>query len=827
MSFNIESIDLPVKELVPEIRRSFSESKSLIVKAPPGAGKSTLLPLALLEEDWLEGKKILMLEPRRLAAKGIAYRMAELLGEAIGQTVGYRIRFETRIGESTRIEVLTEGILTRMLQQDNALEQVGLVIFDEFHERSLFADVAMALCRESQQVLRDDLRILVMSATLDMTKLSAGLNAPVLESKGRMFPVKAFYEGDVDARFLPEMMARTIQKAVEEHEGDLLAFFPGQGEIEKCRGILAAKLPDFATLPLYGQLPQKRQQVALFPDKSGRRKIVLATSIAETSLTIQGIRIVVDSGLGRYSRFDANTSLSRLVTAQISRDEADQRMGRAGRLTEGVCYRLWSKHTDAQLEEHRLPEIEQADLTPLVLDLAQWGEANPQTLFWLSPPPELAVLRAKELLHQLDALEGNCITGHGREMARFATHPRLAHMLIRAKEMGLLSLACDLAAIIAERDFLPRSAGTNINVRIEALQRFREYQQGGKTISFIEKVAASFRELFTIEAENETFDEYDTGLLLAQAYPERIACSRPGNNAQFQLANGKIAMLGRGDDLEHEAWLSVAHIDARSGMGKIFLASPINPQDLASLVKEKTFLKWDTEEGGIVAERRLGIGSIVLKKSPWADPDEELVIQAVCDALKKEGRQLLDFNKDVEAWQARVLSIRQWSDDEVWPDVSTDKLLSTANEWLRPYLSGVKKGYQLRKLDLLEILHSSLDWELQQRLEKCCPVKIEVPSGSKIKIDYQENGSAPVLAVRLQEVFGWQETPKVNNGQMPLLLHLLSPGFKPVQVTSDLKSFWADAYFEVKKELKRRYPKHSWPDDPLVATAVRGVKRTK
>lgn len=827
MSIRIAETNLPVQELVPEVRKALQTSGSLIVKAPPGAGKSTLLPLTLLNESWLEGKKIMMLEPRRLAAKSIATRMAELIGEQVGDTVGYRIRFDAKTSTRTRIEVLTEGILTRMLQQDNALEGIGLVIFDEFHERSLFADVAMALCRESQQVLRPDLRLLVMSATLDMQQLAQGLQAPVLESKGKMFPVRAIHEGESDVRMLPELTAGVIRKAVREHQGDVLTFLPGQGEIEKCAQILRSSLPEFSVLPLYGQLPQSKQHLALFPDKRGRRKIVLATSIAETSLTIQGIRIVVDTGLGRYSRFDPNSSLSRLVTEQISRDEADQRMGRAGRLSEGVCYRMWSKLTDSQLSEHRSPEIDKADLTSLVLDLALWGESDPSSLFWLTPPPTLAVQRARELLQNLEALGEKGITPHGKQMAQMSTHPRLAHMLLAAKKMNLLPLACDLAAILSERDFLPREAGTNINLRIEALRRFRKHKTGGKGIHFIEKTANSFRDFFRVEAKNGIFDEYETGLLLAHAYPERIACARPGNNAQFQLANGKMAMLGRGDDLEHEPWLAVAHADARSGVGKIFLASPIQPQDLVSMVKEKETLRWDNDEGGIVAEKQLCIGSIVLKSTTIENPDQEAVIDTICAILPKYGKQLLAFNAEVEQWQARVMSLRAWQPNESWPNVTTDTLLQNAKAWLSPYLDGVKRAQQIGKLPLLEILQASLDYGMQQQLDKLCPARIEVPSGSRIKIEYQINGAPPVLAVRLQEVFGWIETPCVNARKTPLLLHLLSPGFKPVQMTTDLNSFWNNAYFEVRKELKRRYPKHAWPDEPLQAEAVRGVKQKK
>ncbi|GAA4841368.1 ATP-dependent helicase HrpB [Algivirga pacifica] len=815
-------------EVVPEVKELLQTNTSLILKAPPGAGKSTILPLMLMEETWLKGKKILMLEPRRLAAKSIASRMAELLEEPVGQRVGYRIRFEQKVSQHTQIEVLTEGILTRMLQSDNALEGVGLVIFDEFHERSLNADLALALCRESQQILREDLRVLIMSATLDMSKLSSLLHAPVVESQGKMYPVNVQYTGESDPYLLPEMTAKTVKEALQKNEGDILVFLPGQGEIKKCEGLLKHTLPkDIAILPLYGQLPMRQQHAAIFPHKEGKRKVVLATSIAETSLTIEGIKVVIDTGYGRYSQFDPNTGLSRLTTERISKDAAEQRKGRAGRLSEGTCYRMWTAATHERLSEHRMPEIEQADLADLVLDMAQWGIEDPQDLTWLTPPPNGSMAQAQELLHQLEAMEDGVITEHGKNMHQLPCHPRVAHMLLEAEDMDLLPLATDLAAILEERDFLGKEAGINVNLRIEALRRYRKEKGQGKKLGYIEKIAANYRKLFNIDAENGLFDEYETGLLLAFAYPERIACSRPGNNAQFQLANGRIAAAGHRDELAHESWLAVAHLDARDGLGKIFLASPLNPKDLAPMVKEVKVITWDTEDGGLIATKDLRIGNIILKSTPLNEIDEEERILAICDALKKEGEQLLPFDKEVEAWQARVLSLRIWRPAEKWPDVSTPTLLRTCQKWLSPYLKDIRKPQDLKKLPLMDILEHSLEWEQQNRLSEVAPERIEVPSGSKIKIQYQANGSQPILAVRLQEVFGMTSTPHVNDGKVALLMHLLSPGFKPVQVTSDLHSFWENTYHEVKKELKRRYPKHSWPEDPWSAEAVRGVKRKK
>jgi ATP-dependent helicase HrpB len=825
LSFNPFAIDLPITEILNTVKNNLKTENTLIVSAPPGAGKSTLLPLALLDETWLNGNKIVMLEPRRLAARTIAARMASLLNEEIGQTVGYRIRFDNVVGPSGRIEVITEGILSNMILNDNALEGVGMVIFDEFHERSIFADVALALCRECQRILRPDLRIVVMSATLDMTALQSILNANVVESKGKQYPVEIIYTGVHDMLMLPELTARTVVKAARSHDGDTLVFLPGEAEIRKCEGILKIELHDFAIHPLFGQLTQYEQNSAIMPNKQGKRKVVLATSIAETSLTIEGIKIVVDSGFGRTSSFDHKTGLSRLVTVGISKDSADQRAGRAGRLSAGVCYRMWSKATQEHKPEHRVPEIMEADLASLVLNMAEFGIIDIQQLSWLTPPPKSKLDQANELLHQLNALENGHITEQGKKMHRLPCHPRIAHLLLMAVETHLLPLATDLAAILEERDPLPKDAGIDINLRIEALRRNRDQQRVPRNMARIEQIAASYRKLFDIAEDNTAFNPYETGYLLTHAYPERIASARPGNNAQFQLSNGAIVMAGHKDDLAHEPWLAVAHLDAREGLGKIFLAAPLNPKDLAPLVKEKEIITWDTRKGGLVATKDLRIGNIILQSKPLPNPDEKHKVKAISDAIKKEGENLLNFDDTFSQWQNRVLSMRRWRPQENWPDVSTATLLLTNFIWLGPYLNQVKKPEDLKKINLTQILHHQLNWEKQNALEHLAPHKISVPSGSNISIQYHPSGESPVLAVRIQEVFGMEDTPKINEGWTPLVMHLLSPGFKPVQVTSDLRSFWNNAYFDVKKDLRARYPKHSWPDDPRKAAAIRGTKR--
>ncbi|MBO9702909.1 MAG: ATP-dependent helicase HrpB [Sporocytophaga sp.] len=718
MSFNPLSIDLPVREIIPAVQEHLSKSNTLIVNAPPGAGKSTLLPLAIFNEPWLEGKKVLMLEPRRLAAKTIAERMSSLLGEDIGQSIGYRIRFENKVSNKTRIEVLTEGILTRFIHSDNSLEGVGLVIFDEFHERSIHADVAMALCREAQQRLRPDLRIMVMSATLDMPQLTQVLKAPVAQSQGKQYPVEIKYTGEADQFLLPEMTAKVVTKAVKEKDGDTLVFLPGEADIKQCEGILRKELKGFVIHPLYGMLPPGKQYSAIMPDKTGKRKIVLATSIAETSLTIEGIKIVVDSGFGKTSKFDPQSGLSRLVTQRISKDSAAQRAGRAGRLSPGTCYRMWSESIQENMTEHRIPEIMEADLSSLVLDMAQWGIVDPHQLTWLTPPPKATVAQAVETLHQLNALENGRITEHGKKIHSLPCHPRIAHMLLMAEEENRLPLATDLAALLEERDPLKREAGIDINVRIEALRRYRKEKGQGKQLGRIEKVAASYRKLFDIKEDNGQQDPYETGVLLAHCHPERIAFARPGNNAQFQLANGKYASASHKDELAHESWLAIANLDAREGMGKIFLASPLNPKDLAPLVKEQEVISWDTEDGTLKASKDLRIGSIILKSKPLPSPSDKFRIKAISDAIKKEGDFLLPFTEDVKEWQERILHLKKSEPQAGWPDVSTSTLLLTNYEWLTPYLTDIEHPDDLYELDLLEILQKFLTKEQKERLLK-------------------------------------------------------------------------------------------------------------
>ncbi len=822
-------MSLPISAIVPEVIEKLRDNQCVVITAPPGTGKSTLLPLEVLKKFLaVDGQdKILMLEPRRLAARSIARRMSDMLGEKVGQTVGYRVRFESVVSADTRIEVLTEGILTRMLQADNELKYVSVIIFDEFHERSLNADLALALVRECQQILRPDLKIVIMSATIDCDKISQMLDAPVISAESKMYDVEISYEGNVDPQNCAELTAITIARILPKREGDILAFLPGEGDIHKCEELLQKSIdPEIRIHPLYGMLPIHKQAEAIMPDKQGRRKIVLATSIAETSLTIQGVKIVVDSGLCKIQKYDSDTALSRLETVKISMDMADQRAGRAGRLSNGYCYRLWAKSENQYMLPNRRPEIEYADLTQLVLDLARWGENDPENLQWLTPPDKKNILQARDLLQKLDALDddGN-ITKAGIELSKIPTHPRIAKMLMMARQENLSPLAADIAAILDNRDPLPKDESVDFNLRIEALRRNRRDNRHNPAFDNIERNAVQYRKMFDCKVDNEPFDSYDTGLLLVEAFPERIASARPGNNARFLMTNGNLAMMDYKDPLAGESWIAIASLNAREGLGKIFLASPLDPKSLAPMIKTRDTITWNTKKGGVVAVSQVRLGCIILQEKPLKNADPEVIESAILTAIEKEGDVILDWNDDVIALQNRILSLRIWNPDDEWPDVSTETLIKTCKDWITPYLGNSRTLEQLNKIDLLNAIKYSLEPSLQNALERLAPTHIQVPSGSRIKLKYLPDGSQPVLAVRLQECFGLQYTPTVNNGKNSVLMHLLSPGYKPVQITSDLRSFWDNAYFEVRKELRSRYPKHVWPDDPINEQAVRGVKR--
>ena len=830
--------DFPINEIIPLLKTTLEKEPVIILQAPPGAGKSTVLPIQLLNEKWLGDKKIIMLEPRRLATRSVANRMASLLNESIGETIGYRIRFENKISKNTKIEVVTEGILTRMLQNDNALDNVGLIIFDEFHERSLNADLALALCYQVQQVLRNDLRILIMSATLDGAKLSSLLNnAPILTSEGRQYPVSIQYLNTDDKIYLHVRMANAIKKALRENKGDILAFLPGAGEILRTQQMLEEDNLEISVQPLYGDLSQQKQQEAILPHPQGKRKVVLATSIAETSLTIEGITVVIDSGFARSPRFDIQTGLSRLETIKVTKDAADQRTGRAGRLGPGTCYRLWSEGSHIHLLPNRKPEILEADLAPLMLELGQWGIQNINELLWLTAPPIAAVSQAKELLTQLGALQNNKITARGKEMLQMPTHPRLAHMLIEAAHFeknnpkeNFKVLATDIASILEERDPLSKETGADLSLRIELLRKFRTGERVNadkKVLDRIERLAQYWRKLLKIEPDNSAPDVFKIGKLLATAYPERIAKRIDKTGLRYRLANGRIVKLNETDALAKEEWLAVAHLDAGANEGKIFLAAAFDANDLFELAEERQSVSWDKQRGMVVGIIEKRVGNLILETKALEKIDDAQRIQVICNVIRENGLKILNWSDTQEDLQARILSLRAWRPNDNWPDISNEHLLETLEEWLSPYLLKTNKLTELQKLDLTQILHSILPWELSQKLDKLAPSKMEVPTGSMIKLSYFNDGSKIEMAVRLQEVFGLFETPTVNEGKNKILLHLLSPGYKPVQITQDLKSFWEKTYFEVRKELLSRYPKHHWPENPLTAEAMRGPKKRK
>jgi ATP-dependent helicase HrpB len=828
-SARIMAEPFPILDILTELQQILTNQNVVIVQAPPGSGKSTVLPLHLLNESWLKDQKIIMLQPRRLAARSVASRLAQQLKEPVGKRIGYRVRFENKVSKDTQLEVITEGILTRMIQQDNSLEGVGLVIFDEFHERSLHADLALALCREIQQVLRDDLKVMIMSATLDGEDLSTRLgNAPIITSEGRQFPVSIQYHPQDQDLPVPQKVAKAIRKALREQSGDVLAFLPGLGEIKRTQQLLEAEETDAKLYPLYGDLSADEQQAALMPDKNGRRKVILATSIAETSLTIEGIKVVVDSGHARVSRFDPRSGLSRLETVSVTQDAADQRAGRAGRLGPGVCYRLWSQGAHQYLAPRRVPEILEADLAPIVLELAQWGVTDMAAFAWLTPPPAGIVNQARDLLEQLDALQDGRILPKGKEMLRLPAHPRIAHLLLEGKATGLEALATDLAALLEEQDPLPRESGADLTLRVESLRKWRAGRSTSADTSRlqrIDRVAQSWRQTLQTKADNDMPNPYDVGKLIAAAYPERIARQGEAKGDLYRLMNGRVARLPSHDPLSHAPWLAVAHLDAGTGEGKIFVAAPVAIEDLKERMHKQESVHWDSRKGILVAQSETRLGQLLVDSTPLQTIPGHLKTGILCDAIRAEGIDILPWTDTHRAWQARVMSLRAWRPEEEWPDVSDQQLLASLEDWLGPYLSGIRKRDDFKKLDLGSFLYGLLPWPLPQRLDELAPITLEVPSGSQIRPQYFDDGSAPVLAVRLQEMFGLLNTPTVNEGRNMVLLHLLSPGYKPVQVTQDLRSFWENTYPHVRKELRVRYQKHSWPEDPWTAEAVRGARR--
>ena len=844
---------LPIDAVLPELVAALGRATSAVLQAPPGAGKTTGVPPALLDAPWLRGQRILMLEPRRLATRAAARRMAHLRGERVGDTVGFRVRGETRVGRGTRIEVVTEGILTRMLQRDSSLDGVGIVIFDEFHERSLDADLALALTLETRDVLRPDLRVLVMSATLDGARVARLLgDAPIVTSEGRAFPVETRYVEPRAEQRVDETVAAVVRRALAADDGDVLVFLPGAGEIRRVADLITAReLPaGVRVMPLHGTMSSDAQDDAIAPSPPGRRKVVLATSIAETSLTIEGVRVVIDSGLSRVPKFSPRTGMTRLETVRVSRASADQRRGRAGRVSAGVCYRLWAEHDQHQLLADAPPEILEADLAPLALELAVAGVSDPSALRWLDPPPAASYAQARELLGELGALDGHDteattarVSAHGRRMAELPMHPRLAHMVLRARELGGLGRACDLAALLSERDPLRPDGSVAPDADVEtrlAVLRERAGAPPGTRVDAdaIRRIRAESdrvrrslgenRDTAPADAARDPRDSrtgLDAGVLLSFAYPDRIGQLRAPRSGKFLLRNGNGAALATAQTLSDAAYVVVAELDGRRPESRIFLAASIELADIeqhhAEQIVTEQELGWDARERAVIARERERLGAIVLAERPLRHPDPDAVAAALIEGVRREGIGSLPWNDSAQSTRRRLAFLHHV--DPTWPDVSDAALLDALGDWLAPYIGRARSLDDLTRVDLGGALLSRVSWDRRAVLDELAPTHLTVPSGSRIPIDYADP-AAPVLAVRLQEMFGLAETPRIARGQVPLTIHLLSPAHRPVQVTRDLAGFWRTSYFDVRKDLRGRYPKHYWPDDPLAAEPTRRAK---
>jgi len=833
---------LPIDAVLPALAEALGTSPSAVLQAPPGAGKTTGVPPALLDAAWLDGQRIVMLEPRRIATRAAAHRMAYLRGERVGETVGFRVRGETRVGRGTRVEVVTEGILTRMLQRDSSLDGIGLLIFDEFHERSLDADLALALTLETRDVLRPDLRVLVMSATLDGARVARLLgDAPIITSEGRSFPVETRYverRGDVRVE---DAVASVVRRAIANDDGDILAFLPGAGEIRRVHELLTSRdLPaGVHVVPLHGSLAGDAQDDAIRPSPPGQRKVVLATSIAETSLTIEGVRVVIDSGLSRVPRFSPRSGMTRLETVRASQASADQRRGRAGRVTSGICYRLWAEHEQHHLVAHSTPEILDADLAPVALELAAAGVADPAALRWLDPPPPAAYAQARELLVELGALDNRGdvaaarVTAHGRRMAELPMHPRLAHMIVRAEALGAPALACDLGALLSERDPVRGNADStpdaDVETRLALIRGARDAAPGGAWVDgdALRRIRLESSRLRGALGTNRSATDarVDPGLLLAFAYPDRIGQLRAPKSGRFLLRNGNGAVFAGAQGLSDSPYIVAVELDGRRPESRIFLAASVSLSDIEEhfgeqIVREREVV-WDAPLRAVVARERERLGAIVLVERPLRDADPEAVASALIDGLRREGIDALPWSDGARSIRRRMAFLH--SVDASWPDVSDETLLATLGEWLGPYVSTARSLADVGRVDMAAALLARLPWDRRAALDDLAPTHIVVPSGSRIPIDYSEPAS-PVLAVRLQEMFGLADTPRIAGGTVPLTVHLLSPAHRPVQVTRDLAGFWKTSYFDVRKDMRGRYPKHPWPDDPMSAQPTRRAK---
>jgi ATP-dependent helicase HrpB len=832
----------PIDSILPELKDALLGNASVVLHAPAGAGKTTRVPLALLDLLPTKKSKIIVLEPRRIAAVSAARWMAKMLKEEIGETIGYSIRFDSRTSENTRIEVVTEAILTRRIQSDPGLENVSMIIFDEFHERSLHADLALSLCLDLRKGLREDLKILIMSATLDPGPVSSFLdNAPVIRSEGKIFPVEEYYIAARD-KSLKEQVVEAIAAALKETSGDILVFLPGAGEIravsEKLRNFFVRSSNSPAIHLLYGALSFEEQERAILP--SDRRKIVLATNIAETSLTIEGVHVVIDSGLTRGLRFDPASGMNRLVTLSVTKSSAEQRKGRAGRLGPGVCYRLYSRQNFQAMVQFETPEILVSDLSSLVLELAVWGVKDPSALLWLDVPAEPALNSAVNLLTDLGALDrSGSVTRSGRKMAKLPLHPRLAKIIVRSEELDCVGLGADLAALLSERDIIRRDAANlkyskeaDISERIDLLQNWRKTDNLPViadiwALRTVERTSKQLLQLMGGKSGGEEMHQTDLiSRLLLCAFPDRIAKIRDKGEG-FLLRNGRGARLSSFSSLLKSPFVVAANVDAgEKTEGFIHLAASVEEgvirQECMENIETLRRIEWDRRSERIVATTEERLGALVLSSKPFSPTDEESV-PLLCGVIRSGHPGILNFSREVRQFQARVALVRRYFPGEKWPDISDVSLVSGPEEWLSAWLSGIRTADDLRNLDILPALRAQFSWEMQCLLEERAPVSLVVPSGSRITIDYI-SGDLPILAVKLQEMFGLANTPQIADGRVKMLLHLLSPARRPVQVTQDLKGFWNSGYQLVKKELKGRYPKHPWPDDPWNAIPTRKLK---